>query len=153
MANKGRSEQGLFGTVHHYDEHGKKVGHSEPSFWGGYTSYDAKGKKLDTLIRAFSADTTTMTTTDKKQATLVLDYLVATIMTMPMERVVDLVLPECSDLITTATTKAAMWQHACTGPMTVRRSGRYGDSEIISLRRKYQAEHLSIHTTRLVPQS
>lgn len=66
MANKGRSEQGLFGTVHHYDEHGKKVGHSEPSFWGGYTSYDAKGKKLDTLIRAFSADTTTMTTTDKK---------------------------------------------------------------------------------------
>ena len=41
MANKGRSEQGLFGTVHHYDEHGKKVGRSEPGLFGGYTNYDA----------------------------------------------------------------------------------------------------------------
>ena len=46
MANKGRSEQGLFGTVHHYDEHGKKVGRSEPGLFGGYTNYDANGKKI-----------------------------------------------------------------------------------------------------------
>lgn len=46
MANKGRSEQGLFGTVYHYDEHGNKTGRSEPGFFGGYTNYDAKGNKI-----------------------------------------------------------------------------------------------------------
>jgi len=46
MANKGRSEQGLFGTVHHYDAHGKKVGRSETGLFGGYTNYDAKGNKI-----------------------------------------------------------------------------------------------------------
>ena len=45
MAKKGRSEVGLFGTVTHYDEHGKKIGKSEPGFFGGYTNYDANGKK------------------------------------------------------------------------------------------------------------
>lgn len=45
MANKGRSEKDLFGTVHHYDEHGKKVGRSEPDLFGGYINYDANGKK------------------------------------------------------------------------------------------------------------
>jgi hypothetical protein len=48
MANKGHSEQGLFGTVTHYDEHGKKVGRSEPGLFGGYTNYDANGKKVGT---------------------------------------------------------------------------------------------------------
>lgn len=46
MANKGRSEKGFFGTVNHYDEHGKKVGRSEPGLFGGYTNYDAKGNKV-----------------------------------------------------------------------------------------------------------
>ena len=46
MANKGRSEQGLFGTVYHYDEHGKEVGRSEPGLFGGYTNYDAEGNKI-----------------------------------------------------------------------------------------------------------
>lgn len=46
MANKGRSSKGVFGTIHHYDEHGKKVGRSEPGLFGGYTNYDAKGKKI-----------------------------------------------------------------------------------------------------------
>lgn len=46
MGNKGRSEVGLFGTVNHYDEHGKKVGRSEPGLFGGYTNYDASGKKV-----------------------------------------------------------------------------------------------------------
>lgn len=46
MADKGRSEKGLFGTVHHYDEHGKKTGRSEPGLFGGYTNYDASGKKV-----------------------------------------------------------------------------------------------------------
>ena len=46
MSKKGRSEQGLFGTIHHYDEHGKKVGRSEPGLFGGYTNYDANGNKI-----------------------------------------------------------------------------------------------------------
>ena len=46
MANKGRSEPGLFGTINHYDEHGKKVGRSEPGLFGGYTNYDSKGNKV-----------------------------------------------------------------------------------------------------------
>lgn len=45
MANKGRSEQGLFGTIHHYDSNGTKVGRSEPGLFGGYTNYDANGHK------------------------------------------------------------------------------------------------------------
>ena len=46
MANKGRSERGMFGTINHYDEHGKKVGRSEPGLFGGYTNYDANGRKV-----------------------------------------------------------------------------------------------------------
>ena len=46
MSKKGRSEPGLFGTINHYDEHGKKVGRSEPGLLGGYTNYDAKGRKV-----------------------------------------------------------------------------------------------------------
>ena len=46
MANKGRSEPGLFGSITHYDEHGKKTGHSDPGLFGGYTNYDANGKKI-----------------------------------------------------------------------------------------------------------
>lgn len=45
MARKGRSEPGLFGTINHYDEHGKKIGRSEPGLFGGYTNYDANGRK------------------------------------------------------------------------------------------------------------
>ena len=48
MANKGRSEPGLFGTINHYDEHGKKIGTSEPNLFGGYTNYDAHGRKTGT---------------------------------------------------------------------------------------------------------
>ena len=46
MANKGRSDQGLFGTVHHYDERGNKTGRSEPKLFGGYTNYDNRGNKI-----------------------------------------------------------------------------------------------------------
>lgn len=46
MGNKGRSERGFGGTIHHYDEHGKKIGRSDPGLFGGYTNYDAKGNKI-----------------------------------------------------------------------------------------------------------
>ncbi len=45
MANKGRSEPGLFGSINHYDEHGKKTGHSDPGLFGGYNHYDSEGHK------------------------------------------------------------------------------------------------------------
>ena len=45
MANKGKSLPGLFGTINHYDEHGKKIGHSDPGLFGGYNNYDANGRK------------------------------------------------------------------------------------------------------------
>ena len=45
MGDKGRSEVGLFGTIHHYDEHGKEIGRSEPGIFGGYTNYDADGHR------------------------------------------------------------------------------------------------------------
>ena len=45
MANKGRSERGLFGTIHHYDEYGREVGRSVPGLFGSYTNYDANGRK------------------------------------------------------------------------------------------------------------
>lgn len=45
MAGNGRSQRGLFGSVNHYDENGKKIGHSDPNLFGGYTHYDADGKK------------------------------------------------------------------------------------------------------------
>ena len=46
MANKGRSERGMFGTVHHYDSKGRKIGRSEPGMFGSYINYDANGKKI-----------------------------------------------------------------------------------------------------------
>lgn len=45
MAKKGHSEPGLFGSINHYDEHGKKIGHSDPGLFGGYNHYDSKGHK------------------------------------------------------------------------------------------------------------
>lgn len=45
MANNGKSYRGPFGTVHHYDKYGKKVGTSTPGLFGTYTNYDAHGKK------------------------------------------------------------------------------------------------------------
>ncbi len=45
MAKKGHSSPGLFGSINHYDEHGKKIGHSEPGLFGGYNHYDSKGHK------------------------------------------------------------------------------------------------------------
>lgn len=45
MGNKGYSRQGLFGDIHHYDEHGHKTGTSRPGIFGGYTNYDAYGNK------------------------------------------------------------------------------------------------------------
>ena len=46
MAGKGRSERGLFGTIHHYDAHGRKIGRSEPGLFGSYTNYDANGRRI-----------------------------------------------------------------------------------------------------------
>ena len=46
MANKGKSVPGFFGTINHYDEHGKKIGHSDPGLFGGYNNYDANGRKV-----------------------------------------------------------------------------------------------------------
>ena len=40
MSKKGYSRPGLFGDIHHYDEHGHKTGHSERSFFGGLNHYD-----------------------------------------------------------------------------------------------------------------
>ena len=45
MGNKGYSRKGAFGTIHHYDEHGNKVGRSDPSFFGSYNHYDKHGNK------------------------------------------------------------------------------------------------------------
>ena len=45
MSNKGYSRPGLFGDIHHYDEHGHKTGTSRPGFFGGYTNYDNNGHK------------------------------------------------------------------------------------------------------------
>lgn len=45
MGNKGYSRKGFFGTIHHYDEHGRKTGHSTPGFFGSYTNYDEHGRK------------------------------------------------------------------------------------------------------------
>ena len=46
MANKGKSVPGFFGTINHYDEHGRKIGHSDPGLFGGYNNYDANGRKV-----------------------------------------------------------------------------------------------------------
>lgn len=56
MANRGRSEKGLFGTVYHYDENGRKTGRSEPGLFGGYTNYDAKGNKTGYSDPGFFGD-------------------------------------------------------------------------------------------------
>ncbi|MCD8154446.1 MAG: hypothetical protein LUF78_07165 [Clostridiales bacterium] len=45
MSKKGESRPGLFGSVNHYDEHGKKTGHSDPGLFGGYNHYDSNGHK------------------------------------------------------------------------------------------------------------
>ncbi len=46
--DKGFSREGLFGTIHHYDSKGHKIGESRPGLFGGYTDYDSKGHKIGT---------------------------------------------------------------------------------------------------------
>ena len=53
MANKGKSVPGMFGSIHHYDEHGKKIGRSDPGFFGGYNHYDSHGRKTGHSDPAF----------------------------------------------------------------------------------------------------
>ena len=132
MANKGRSEQGLFGTVHHYDEHGKKVGRSEPGLFGGYTNYDAKGNKIGHSDPGLFGGYNHRDSSGKA-------LVPAT--------------PECSDHITTVTAKAAMWRHAFTDPTTVRRFGRCVVLEITHWQRQCWAERSSVHTTQSAPRS
>ena len=76
MSKKGYSRPGLFGDIHHYDEHGHKTGTSRPGLFGGYTNYDEHGHKTGRsepgifttiteekqviVIRAYLADTITM---------------------------------------------------------------------------------------------
>lgn len=44
--DKGYSREGLFGTIHHYDSEGHKIGESRPGTFGGYTNYDSQGHKI-----------------------------------------------------------------------------------------------------------
>ncbi len=44
--DKGYSREGLFGTIHHYDSEGHKIGESRPGIFGGYTNYDSQGHKI-----------------------------------------------------------------------------------------------------------
>lgn len=129
MANKGRSEQGLFGTVHHYDEHGKKVGRSEPGLFGGYTNYDAKGNKIGHsdpgLFGGYNHYDNKGHKTGHSDPGLFGGYHHRD----SSGKALVPATPECSDHITTVTAKAAMWRHACTDPTIVRRSGRCVVSE------------------------
>ena len=61
MSKKGYSRQGLFGDIHHYDEHGHKTGTSRPGIFGGYTNYDAHGNKTGHSDPGFLEDISTMT--------------------------------------------------------------------------------------------
>lgn len=45
MAKKGHSTPGLFGSINHYDENGKKIGRSDPGLFGSYNHYDSNGHK------------------------------------------------------------------------------------------------------------
>ena len=40
MEKKGYSSRIWFGSVNHYDSHGKKVGHSSPGMFGSWSHYD-----------------------------------------------------------------------------------------------------------------
>ena len=42
----GKSVEGLFGVITHYDEQGRKIGESRPGLMGKYENYDASGKKV-----------------------------------------------------------------------------------------------------------
>lgn len=50
MGKKGRSVPGAFGTIHHYDEHGRKTGTSRPGFFGGYNHSDSEGCYVATCV-------------------------------------------------------------------------------------------------------
>ena len=47
MEKKGYSSRSWFGSVNHYDSHGKKVGHSSPGMFGSMNHYDENGKKIE----------------------------------------------------------------------------------------------------------
>lgn len=152
MANKGRSERGLFGTVHHYDEHGKKVGRSEPGLFGGYTNYDANGKKIGHSDPGLFGGYNHYDNNGHKTGHS--DPSLAAITTeIPAAKALVPAPPECSGHITTVTAKVAMWQHACTDPMIVRRSGRCVVSETTRWQRLCWVDRSSVHTTQSAPRS
>lgn len=44
--NEINSSPGMFGSMNHYDENGKKIGHSSPGMFGSTNHYDAHGNKV-----------------------------------------------------------------------------------------------------------
>ncbi len=58
MAKKVTSRPGIFGTMNHYDEKGRKIGESHPNSWGGMNHYDSSGAKVGESHENFWGGTT-----------------------------------------------------------------------------------------------
>lgn len=108
MAKKGKSTQDLFGTVHHYDEHGKEVGRSEPSLFGGYTNYDSKGNKIGRSDPDLFGGYNHYDKNGKKQAIQIQTSWAATNTKMQKASTPVQAPPACSSRIIIATVKAAI---------------------------------------------
>ena len=62
----GYSRETIFGTVVHYDSHGRKTGESVPGFFGEWKNYDEHGKKVSTTRESLFGGNYTYDTKGKK---------------------------------------------------------------------------------------
>ena len=62
----GYSRETIFGTVVHYDSHGRKTGESVPGFFGEWKNYDEHGKKVSTTRESLLGGNYTYDTKGKK---------------------------------------------------------------------------------------
>jgi len=70
MSKKGHSERGLFGTIKHYDEHGKKIVRAVPDCSVDITITTPTAGKQVIVHPDCLVDTITMITTERKPDTV-----------------------------------------------------------------------------------
>lgn len=125
MSKKGRSEPGFFGTINHYDEHGKKLAVVSRVYLVAIPTMTPRAERSVMPILVSLVPIITMTTKDVKLVALILVSLVVIITEMQKVNLLALAILECSAHTTIAITRAAMWPLVS---MVLTTAPRYGRS-------------------------
>ena len=141
MGNKGHSRKGLFGTIEHYDEHGKKTGIAVPDSLAVMKTLIKTGSMLATVVRASLVDMSTLTITESIPVIVTLVCL-ARIITMITTAKIQVKAHQDFSIVTTIQAEAVTLQLAFTVHTIARRCGHSAATAILLLRKLGTVERL-----------